>query len=517
MLLAVLALGLGLGLYRLGLADLDVDEAFAALIAEAPLRDFVASIQADGSPPLFYLWLWVWEKFAGSSPFWLRSLSTLMGLAALGATYWATRTMTSRAAARWAALLMVVSPLWLFRARDLRMYAMVALLSALSMGLLHRAATERRLRYWLLLGLVVTAGLYTHNFGLFIPAACVGAIAHPLYRSAWRPLSATLAVALALWLPWLPNALAQAGSGSHDWIEGFWSALPPIAAIPKSIVAFLPGGFYPVIMRPMPRAASPFLVASLALALLGLGGALHAVRASAGARQARATLAELLSFLFVPLTLAWLYSVLVRPIYLVGRYDIIALPAFCGVVGWGIAHCVSATNRRWRASIASFSLVLLLGLAVSTWVPYYRGLEAPLFHQADLAAEFLARNLRRDDLLLYTGLRRKPLEYALRRRGASPAVERSFPAELEDHPGWKSERRMLLRREELSAEALAVAKELESYVQSGRRVWLAAGSRLPWDLELMRLVSERLQIDRDESNVDLALLCLRARTLPLQP
>jgi 4-amino-4-deoxy-L-arabinose transferase-like glycosyltransferase len=256
----VMATGLVACLFRLGLADLDIDESYTALVVEGGFGQIISSVKVSSTPPLYFYLLWGWQKLFGASPVALRLFSVAIGLICLAAIYFITRSIISQSAARWSAFIMAISPLWLFRARDVRMYSLVALLALMAMAALYRAFLRNRISDWIIAILVFTAGCYTHNVLLFLLPIMLLPFVMPSLKD--RRLQALLSACLAwlLWLPWSPIIRQQADSVALQWIVPFWNSLPPLLAIPKSLLVFVPGSLYPIIMRPMPHQARFFLV-----------------------------------------------------------------------------------------------------------------------------------------------------------------------------------------------------------------------------------------------------------------
>ena len=83
----VLVLAVVLRAPRLGLEELTTDEAFSWRLATYPPAEIVARTATDVHPPLYYLVLDGWMKVAGEGPAALRSLSLILGLAAVGLAY----------------------------------------------------------------------------------------------------------------------------------------------------------------------------------------------------------------------------------------------------------------------------------------------------------------------------------------------------------------------------------------------------------------------------------------------
>ena len=508
----VMAIGLAACLFRLGAADLDIDESFTALVVEGGVGQIISSIKASSTPPLYFYLLWGWQKFFGAAPITLRLLSVAIGLTCLTTNYFITRSIINQSAARWSAFFLATSPLWLFRARDVRMYSLVALLALLALAALHRAFLRNRLSDWVIVTLVFAAGCYTHNVLIFLLPIVLMPFVWPSLKDRRLPALLSVGLACGLWLPWLPVIRQQAGSVALQWIVPFWNALPPLLAIPKSLLVFVPGSVYPIIMRPMPHQVRFFIVPAIGI----LAGALfYAFRPLPdGGRQTSGKMSPaevrwlLIIFLFCPLLLIWGYSFTVRPIYLVGRYDIVALPAFCMLAGWGASRWVNQ-GRRPRPLLRSGIVSVLLGILwISTLIPYFEGLTNPRYIRSSTAASFLSAKMRPGDALVYLGLRRSRLEYALRRRGLAPSYQVSFPAELDRHKAWLSLEDMMQRSDILRHEGRRLAESLHKYARAGHRVWIATTGVDPINRLLLDALSGLFKIDGSLSSADLGLYCL---------
>ena len=511
-LILILAIGSAACLFQLGMADLDIDEAYTALAAGGNFGTILTSVKAASTPPLFFYLLRGWQELFGSNPVALRLLSVLMGLLSLTAIYYLTRSMLGTSAARWSAVFMVVSPLWLFRARDVRMYALAALLVILAIGILYRALYRNRPLDWILVALVLVAGCYTHSVFIFVtPIALLPFVIRRL-KDRRLPSLLSFALAVALWLPWLPLILEQSRTPALDWIAPFWDALPPVLALPKSLLAFLPGTVYPVIMRPMPQQTGFWILIPIVAAALAFVYALRPMpedRTSGAGKVLQTEIRFLLiTFLLIPLMLMWGYSRIVRPIYLAGGYDIIALPAFCVLAGWGVSRWVNRAGRsgsRHRAFIAAGVLGVLW---VTTLAPYYHGLRNPFFRHDSLSATFLKDRMQAGDALVYLGLRRSQLEYSLQRLGVVTAYQVSFPSELDRHPAWISVDDMLTRIDKLREEGRALSRALFQYAGKRHRIWVVGAGDNPINRTLMELLSRLFDIDNSKSSMALGIYCL---------
>ncbi|MGB0564739.1 MAG: glycosyltransferase family 39 protein [Spirulinaceae cyanobacterium] len=120
-LIGILALALGLSLYRLGHESLWIDELYSIWDAQGLPQTF------DPERPLYYLLLRVW-LLGGTGEVWLRSLSVVAGLFAVGLTYQLAKDAIGLAVGRVAAIALALSPLFMNYAQMVRMYALATAL-----------------------------------------------------------------------------------------------------------------------------------------------------------------------------------------------------------------------------------------------------------------------------------------------------------------------------------------------------------------------------------------------------
>jgi uncharacterized membrane protein len=208
------------------------DELFSLVTAEGSPREMLrnlASYQPGffDHPPLFFLLL-RGTLFAGSSPLLLRLLPMLFAAIAAAAVGMAVRRRhNGRAAAFAVSAAFVACPAMLFPATFVRMYSLVAALSAgvmLCVGALAPAPRADRRARWLGAGIaaLTAAMLYTSYFCLILCAslgmAALAWLAAPRAaggtRAAGAVLIAALAAAVVLYLPWMPAVLRLLGSES---------------------------------------------------------------------------------------------------------------------------------------------------------------------------------------------------------------------------------------------------------------------------------------------------------------
>ncbi len=157
--------------------DLWFDEVFSVVLASQDLAELIRRALADQTnPPGFYLALWGWTHLGGVHPAWLRALPALAGTLTVPAVAWLARALGMRwAPALLAALLAAVSPLLLAMSLEVRAYALLALVSTLSLTLGVRLARRDDPSRWAVAGLAVAnlALVSLHYFGALVVVAGV--------------------------------------------------------------------------------------------------------------------------------------------------------------------------------------------------------------------------------------------------------------------------------------------------------------------------------------------------------
>ncbi|MHB1319014.1 MAG: glycosyltransferase family 39 protein, partial [Anaerolineae bacterium] len=170
-LIALLALSLGLRLYRLDSQSLWNDEGTSVALAQRDVATILRNAADDIHPPLYYLTLRGWVRAFGVTEFAVRSLSVLMGVLVVGGTYLLARQLLSSTCALLAALFAALSPFQVYYSQEARMYiggtlAALALVAACN-ALFTRWDRRPSLVSWPAVAVAVAgvAALYTHYYG----------------------------------------------------------------------------------------------------------------------------------------------------------------------------------------------------------------------------------------------------------------------------------------------------------------------------------------------------------------
>ena len=208
-----------------GWGGLSCDEANCANIASAPTWErMVEYIKLDGNAPLFYVILRLWAIPFGSSDLSFRMLSVLAGASLSPLSYLLFRRQPGNGLALQIALMMALcAPLIQF-GNLVRPYALLPVFSLVTthllMQLLERPARKGLVAAY---GILVALMVYLHHWGAMVAVGHACLAATGLALRWWRPQQllpwlAGAALALLLYLPWLPVLIWDLHHDVSPWI-----------------------------------------------------------------------------------------------------------------------------------------------------------------------------------------------------------------------------------------------------------------------------------------------------------
>jgi mannosyltransferase len=184
------------------------DEGYTVALMRLSFVDMLREVpDTESAPHVYYVCAWLWSQVFGIGEVGLRSLSALVGTAAIVLVYMATRELASRTAGVIAAAAFAVNPLLVWYSQEARAYSLLVLLTTGSLLFFARSLNRQpgSLMWW---AIVSSLALATHYFALFVVAAEALVL---LWRRGIvhlvRPLALVAATALVL----LPLALVQRG------------------------------------------------------------------------------------------------------------------------------------------------------------------------------------------------------------------------------------------------------------------------------------------------------------------
>ena len=234
----VLLLALGLRLIALQSRSIQYDDAFSIFLAQRSLAEIVRGTAADTMPPLYYFLLHFWMA-GGESLAWLRLLSVLLNLGSVALIMEITTRLVGRSAGLWAGLLAAISPLQIYHAQDLRMYA---LLATCQLGYIWffariwRPGENRQAGRWDWAGLLICGALamYTHNLAVFVLAVPDVVL---LIKREWKLLGRLIAAQAGIGVlaaPWLLMIPGQVAKIQH----AFWTPQPGLVEVLQAVLLF---------------------------------------------------------------------------------------------------------------------------------------------------------------------------------------------------------------------------------------------------------------------------------------
>ncbi len=219
----------------IGNSSIWFDEAFGAYMIKFNFAEIFKFTGLDVHPPLYYWLLKLWGMVFGTSDVELRSMSVLFAVIAIIFAYLLVRKMFGQKAALISSALVMLSPIFIRYAQEMRMYTMVAAIGMSATYVLYLIREKSSRRLWVVYGVLIALGMWTHYFTALIW------LGHWVWRAiethqkdtkAWKKAFFTRqwvlvhAFAIALYLPWIPKLISQV---LNVQVNGFW--IPPISPV----------------------------------------------------------------------------------------------------------------------------------------------------------------------------------------------------------------------------------------------------------------------------------------------
>lgn len=257
-------LAAGLRVFRLDHGGLWYDELIMARITTGTWSGLWTEIM-HGRPPVYLITGALWSACFGTSDVALRSLSAVMGVATVPIVFLIGRRLFNPRVGLVAALLLSVSPFQVYYSQENRYYALMLMLSTMSIWLVLKALrvgdpkAERqsgdtvcgeKLPCWVWPGYMMTSVLafYTHTFFLFLLISIGVAVLAVYRRGAIAPFDMTRflraqVVVLAVILPWCVVKMwyllerMRAADGGEGVVV--WLSAPPWWAPVRTVGNFM--------------------------------------------------------------------------------------------------------------------------------------------------------------------------------------------------------------------------------------------------------------------------------------
>lgn len=209
-----------LALWNISNASIWFDEAFSAYIIQYNFLDIARYTATDVHPPFFYWLLKIWAAVFGHSELGLRSMSVFFGAVAAVFGYLFTRRQFGRRAGIFGLFILAISPLFIRYSQEARMYTLAAAIVLSATYVLTRALESKGKKLWVLYGILVSLGMWTHYFTALAwlahwvwryimikkPGLKGKALRRAFFSKNW--LTAYI-IAVAVFLPWVPAMVIQ--------------------------------------------------------------------------------------------------------------------------------------------------------------------------------------------------------------------------------------------------------------------------------------------------------------------
>ena len=481
----VIAVGAALRLWRLSAQSVWYDEANGIRIAARSFAQIAVELQADASPPLYYVLMHGWLRLFGSGECSVRAFAVLFGVALLPAVWMAGSRLFGRSAGLACLCLAAISQFHISYSQEARMYSMLALFSLLSITALHHALERGERRDWLQYVSWTVLAVYTHNYGVFV-ALSGGAfflLSCARHRQRFGALCSAAAAIGLLYLPWLCFAWMHQVAGTAitgGWLHRFrWQHiaetflwLTGLHMVGLNSVTFWVG------------------VPAYLLCCVAALGAIRMTRAG-GRIGVRVDSPELLLLTHLAVTLALPMAIsVVKPIYLPYRYSMAGWPAFLMLVGVGLVRL----RPRWLQGLVAAALLFAGGISL-----YWHYAVQQKHPDRDIAQFIAERRTQRDLLVCAPHWAGVSLTYYL---GAVPH-QLGFPAKALAERAQQNEAREREHRstDETLELVQAGVRELGGRVFYARTAWEPKGADLKRLLDTQFRAGESMRKDYIEVTV----------------
>nr|WP_319583630.1 hypothetical protein [uncultured Pseudodesulfovibrio sp.] len=415
-------MGLGIAIFsafavsRMG-HPFELDESCSILKAQFSFENLINYLKNDGHTPLYYLQLKAWLWMFGLSEISARMFSLLTQLGAAVLLFLHGRLiLRSSWAGAFAVILFLMGTTTMKTALFVKMYPLMALLTALSIILTQLAVTTGKRIFFILTALTICAASFTNSMFFFVVIGLIVASAIHGRMHFLRVIVSCVAGLVPYMLLWLPIAMGQAHNGSIDWIRQS-TLMDPIRDIYN-------------LFRP----ATLFLPLIVIVAVDSTGFSpwrrVHALwRTLSSALTDKQILFPVIMF-GASFGAFCATSFLVKPLLAIPRYGIIFLPMLSIAGGALMAHL---KYRRLTA-------VLLGSLMIASLIPYPTNPRYPFSYLSEQSVldveQAIAVDLQPGDLIVSIGQSYQPLKLYLETESAPRHTHMALPRDVEVHPGW---------------------------------------------------------------------------------
>ena len=403
----------------------NTDEVWSIKTAGLNYSAGMAALKADVHPPLYFQILHSWIRLFGTGERTVRSLSGLFYILSVFAVFGIGRELYGGKTALLCAAIYLSSPLGILAAQFARMYSLLSLLAILSTWLYLQFSIkprDSRLLFALYISVNIL-GTFTHIAFFFLLFGQI--VFHLLFYRRKRLKRFAVAIVLSLvpylclWAPILFGQIAISREGTA------WVKKPGLSMLADLLLQY--GGTF-------------WLVVPLLL-YVSWRSSFHPL--------SRFSKPGIRSFPFWLLAITLLTPLLiseVKPIFN-SRLAIVGLHLFALSIGALIGRG------------ANYLLPLAAIVLSITFLTVVHPAAAPCDNR-EMAA-YLSRTANEGDVVIFTSLTRSPIDYYLERTPATRKLfETSFPAEIDQHPGYEGSIRDSGRKSALEREARSLIDKI---------------------------------------------------------
>lgn len=301
-LLIILSFSLLLRIPKIGSRSIWYDDVFSIFLSQQTPTKIISGTAPDTNPPLYYFLMHGW-MLINQQIWFLRAQNVIISLGIVALVYVVSKRCFGQSAGVLAAVFTAVSPLQIYYAQELRMYALAALVLLGYTYFFLQLWDERNSKHnpwvnWLGLILLGSISVYTQSLAIFsIVVPNLILIFHRKWRFLVRLILAQIVIGLlsSPWLVFVP--------GQIDKIQtAFWTPQPGLLPIIQAIVAFHTNLPVPEWMLPIAIFTSFLMFVLVFYETIKTGKLNNAVTA-------------LLAFTLIPPLLLFIISYFMQPIF----------------------------------------------------------------------------------------------------------------------------------------------------------------------------------------------------------
>lgn len=167
-LLAITLAGVFFRVSSINTRSLWLDETTAIRQASWSIPEMLAWMANNVHPPLFHTLLHYWIRVVGRSEVEVRAFALVWGVVAIPLVFWAAKTMYDRRVGLISAVLLALSPFYIWYSQEARMYTMMLVFALITLTSLWKALNGDGRVWWVLYALSSAAGIMTQYFFGFL-------------------------------------------------------------------------------------------------------------------------------------------------------------------------------------------------------------------------------------------------------------------------------------------------------------------------------------------------------------